>query len=282
MRRNPPIGLAILDDVPRPNVTVEPIALDLPGRSLKARLYRPRVTTEPLPLLVYFHFGGCVIGALATCHTACSIFAEEAGIAVLSVDYRLAPEHRYPAAVDDAVAAFRWAREHAATLGVDPDRIAVGGDSAGGYLAGAVCVHERDSGAALPALQLLIYPVTNWDKATRPATKFDALYPLSRSLMDWFCEQYLARPEQALEPLCSLARIETASGLPPTIVALAGHDLLVDDGRDYAKRLDDSGVPVDTRIFPTLPHGFSIMTGAIPAARAAMIEIARLVRARLG
>jgi acetyl esterase len=278
MRGDPPIGLGILDGRPRASVAVERLTIELPGRSLRTRLYRPANLTEPSPLLVFFHFGGCVIGTLATCHTACTILAEEASVAVLSVEYRLAPEHRYPAAVDDAVAWFRWAREHAAELRIDPDRIAVGGDSAGGYLAGAVAFHEREQGRPMPTAQLLIYPVTNWNKATRADTPFDRSYPLDRGMMDWFCDQYLARPEQALEPLCSLDWIADLAGLPPALVALAGHDLLCPEGDAYAARLAAAGVPVERYLFDTLPHAFSVMTGAMPDAARAM----NLIGQRLG
>jgi acetyl esterase/lipase len=297
LRRETLVGLRLLDDRARRGVDVRSLRLELDGRTLEARFYRAetraeargrgeaamvgRARAEAQPLIVYFHFGGCVLGSLATCDTACSIFADEARCTVLAVAYRLAPEHRYPCAADDATDAFRWACRHAAELGADPARIAVAGDSAGGYLAGVVCIDQRDRGACLPALQVLLYPVINWDRRGRVATPFDGLYPLSRTLMDWFGDQYLRAEQDAFEPRCSLARTASVAGLPPAIVALAGHDLLHDEGGAYAARLRAAGVYTELHRFATLPHAFSAMTGAIPAAREAMRLLARRAGALL-
>ena len=275
IRSDPPIGLALLDDRPRESVKIEDLWFNLPGRTLRAKLYRPNDHAPVSPLLVFFHLGGGVSGTLATCETACSIIADEGRIVVLSLAYRLAPEDPYPAAVDDACDAFRWCRQRAASLGIDAARIAVAGDSAGGHLAGAVCLQQRDLGLPLPALQVLIYPVTNWDRSSRRPTAHDNAYPLTRELMDWFCSQYLQSPGQALEPRCSLCRIEDVAGLPPALFALAGHDLLREEGAAFAARLSAAGVNTAVHTYANLPHAFSLMTGAIPAAREAMIQIGR-------
>jgi acetyl esterase/lipase len=234
---------------------------------------------EPPPVLVYFHFGGCVLGDLDTCHTTCSRLAEEVGAIVISAQYRLAPEHKFPAAVEDAVSAYRWASAHAAELGGDPQRIGVGGDSAGGYLAAAVCLVCRDSAEPAPVLQLLIYPVTDMDRTGMPEGPHDNDYPLSRADMIWFSEQYLTSPAEVENPLCSIGRTASFRGLPPAIVCLAGHDVLREEGVALAGRLEADGVPVVLRIFDTLPHAFTAMCGAIPDARDAVSEIARLLRA---
>lgn len=248
------------------------------GGPLRIRIYHPAAGGGPRPVLVYFHFGGCVLGDLETCHTVCSRLAQEADVIIVSAQYRLAPEHRFPAAVEDAVTAYRWARENAASFGGDAQRVGVGGDSAGGYLAAAVSLACRDSGEAAPALQLLIYPVTEMDRVAMPEGPHDDDYPLSRADMVWFSEQYLASPEDAANPLCSLRRAADLKALPPALVILAGHDLLREEGVAYAARLRADGVPAVLRIFDTLPHAFTAMCGAIPEARRAVSEMARLLK----
>lgn len=246
---------------------------------LRIRIYKPRDVAGPLPVLVYFHFGGCVLGDLDTCHTTCSRLAEEARVLVISAQYRLAPEHKFPAAVEDAVTAYRWAHAHAAELGGDPQRIGVGGDSAGGYLAAAVCLDSRDGAGPAPVLQLLIYPVTDMDRTSMPEGPHDDDYPLSRADMIWFSEQYLATSSEAEHPLCSISRATSFRGLPPAIICLAGHDVLREEGIALARRFEIEEVPVVLRIFDSLPHAFTAMCGAIPDAREAVSEIARLLRA---
>jgi acetyl esterase/lipase len=230
------------------------------------------------PVLVYFHFGGCVLGDLDTCHTACTRLAAEAEAIIVSAEYRLAPEHRFPAAAEDAVTAYRWALANADKLGGDPQRIGVGGDSAGGYLAAAVCLACRDSGEPPPVLQLLIYPVTDMDRDAMPESPHDEDYPLSREDMIWFSEQYIATPADIEQPLCSISRAASFKGLPPALVCLAGYDVLREEGVALARRFEADGVPVVLRIFDSLPHAFTAMCGAIPDARHALSEISRLLR----
>ena len=177
---------------------------------------------------------------------------------MLSVDYRLAPEHKAPAGSDDAYAAFRWALDHAAELGADPGRVAVGGDSAGGNLAALVSLRARDEGARLPALQLLLYPVTNFSGETRSQTLFADGFFLTKRDMDWCREQYLdgARVDAA-DPRVSPLLADDLSGLPPALVVTAGFDPLRDEGRQYADALRAAGVTVDYREFGSLIHGFA-------------------------
>lgn len=271
------LSLFLLDGRPAP-VPAEDRSIPGSGGPLRIRIYRPAAEGGARPVLVYFHFGGCVLGDLDTCHTACSRLAREADVIVVSAQYRLAPEHKFPAAVEDAVTAYRWAKLNAEALGGDGQRIGVGGDSAGGYLAAAVCLACRDSGEAAPALQLLIYPVTEMDRTGMSEGPHDEDYPLSRADMVWFSEQYLASPGDAGNPLCSIRRAADLKDLPPALVILAGHDLLRDEGVAYADRLKADGVPAVLRVFDSLPHAFTAMCGAIPEARRAVSEMARLLR----
>jgi acetyl esterase len=167
------LSLYLLDGKVAP-VSIEERSIPGAGGPLRVRIYRPTASADPRPVLVYFHFGGCVLGDLDTCHTACSRLARESDVIVISTQYRLAPEHKFPAAVEDAVTAYRWARQFAGALGGDARRVGVGGDSAGGYLAAAVCLLCRDSGELAPTLQLLVYPVTDMDRIGMPEGAHDA------------------------------------------------------------------------------------------------------------
>ncbi|MBS0234063.1 MAG: alpha/beta hydrolase [Proteobacteria bacterium] len=247
---------------------------------MSARLYRPKASpSSGNPLLVYFHFGGCVLGSLDSCHTVCSLIAERSGSLVLSASYRLAPEHRFPAALDDALAAFRWAKDSARYLGADPDLISIGGDSAGGYLAAAVSLRLRDAQESLPCLQLLIYPVLEMNRRAMPATPFDHCYPLTRDDMIWYCDQYMRDERDAEDPMCSVARASTLAGLPPTILVQAGYDLLFAEGEAFGRRLEEDGVSVSRLVFPSLPHAFTAMSGGVAEARDAIMTIADAVKA---
>ncbi len=281
LRREPLFGLARLDGRPAPGVSAVSITLDLDGRTLAGRLYRPQGVDAPTPLLLFFHFGGCVIGSPAVAETACTVLAAAAGIMVLSVGYRLAPEHPHPAALDDATDAFLWAGANAERLRIDAKRIAVGGDSAGGWLAAALSVRQRDHRGPMPAAQLLLYPVIDWDRASAAPTPFDSCYPLSRSLMDWFAREY-AGAQLKDDPLLNLSHLPGTTGLPPAIIGLAAHDLLHREGKAYAAALHRDGIPVELHEFQDLPHAFSIMTGALPAAARAMRLLGKRVGVMLG
>lgn len=272
------LSLALLDGPPLRNVHCADFTIPGHGGPIAVRSYRPRsLPATPAPVLIYLHFGGCVIGDLDTCHTACTLIADRAGCVVLSVDYRLAPEHRFPAALDDTVAALAWARSHAASIGGDPSRVAVGGDSAGGYLAAAASLSLHEAGEPPPFLQLLIYPVLEMDRRSMPPTAFDDDYPLSRADMVWFSDLYMRDATDATDPLCSVRRTASVAEMPPTILAGAGHDLLHDEGIAFAQRLSEAGVPVTRLDFPALPHAFTAMSGGLPAARDAILDIADAV-----
>jgi len=266
---------------PRPMRRVEAVEIPGPAGGLPARLYvadeDPAQDGNADPLLVYFHGGGWVIGDLETHDVVARFLATHTSCRVLSVDYRLAPEHPFPAPVEDAFAAFRWAVEKASELGVDPNRIVVGGDSAGGNLAAAVCLEARDAGGPRPAMQLLIYPVT--DAVGGPSRLlFAEGFQLTKADMDWFELHYLSGGAAAEDPRISVLRAEDLAGLPPAYITTAGFDPLRDEAEAYAERLREAGVPVALRRHGDLIHGFANMTAISRSARAAMHEVAGALR----
>jgi acetyl esterase/lipase len=276
-------GLAMLDGEPAHDIDIAEIQIPAEGRAIRARTYKPRLPNRLVPTLVYFHMGGCVIGDLETCHVFCSELAFRAGCLVVSVDYRLAPEHPFPAAVEDALTAFRWVRENAKALGGNPNRVAIGGDSAGGYLAAVVAQEMKRAAERQPVLQLLIYPVVDWLSETRSMTAYAHAYPLTAPIMDYFRRHYFSDPEKEIPELkSSPGRCTDLSGLPPAFIYTAGHDPLVDQGRDYAEALKIAGVPVIYRCYDRLAHGFTAMSGAVPAAKAALNEIVETLRRAIG
>jgi acetyl esterase len=226
------------------------------GSSIHARHYRS-AGNQPAPLLVFFHGGGFVIGDLESHDELCRLICRDAGVHVVSVDYRLAPEHPAPAAVEDCYAAYRWCVSTAADLGADPARIAVGGDSAGGNLAAVVCRLARADDAPAPVLQLLIYPVTDFVSDTRSKVLFADGFFLSQADIDWFRDRYLSGSALALaDPRVSPLLADDLSGLPPALVLTGGFDPLRDEGTAYADALAAAGVPVDHRRYGSLVHGF--------------------------
>ena len=257
---------------------VRDLAIPGPAGPLAARLYSPPPADDGLGLLVHYHGGGHVVGDLDSCEGACRLFTRHAGVAVLSVDYRLAPEHRFPAAADDAVAGFEWAAQNAESLGVDPGRIAVGGDSAGGNLAAAVCLAARDAGGPAPAFQLLLYPAVDLTRRRPSRDLFAEGLQLTDTDIDWYRRQYLPDEADLQNPLASPLLAESLEGLPPAYVTTAGFDPLRDEGEDYARALAAAGVPATWRRHEGLVHGFANYTRIAPAARDAMLETAGALR----
>ncbi|EJL31737.1 esterase/lipase [Caulobacter sp. AP07] len=272
-------GLAAMSGPPEPGVRTEALSIDGPGGALKLRAYRPADQDSGAPLIVFAHFGGGVIGDLETCHAFCGILARIARTAVISVDYRLAPDHRFPAGLDDVLAAFRWSRDNAARFGALPGTAAIGGDSMGGNFSAIVAQEMQRTGEAQPALQLLIYPAVDVASETASMTTYADAYPLSRPIMDWFMGHYMGPDANPVDPRLSPDKTADLAGLAPAVVITAGFDPLVDQGEAYAKRLVAAGVPTTYRCYDSLAHGFTAFTGAVPAADAACREIARLVRA---
>jgi acetyl esterase/lipase len=275
-------GLALLDGEPARDIEIANVALPIAnGRAIPVRTYKPRLPNRLVPTLVYFHMGGCVIGDLETCHVFCSHIASRTSCLVVSVDYRLAPEHKFPAAVEDALAAFRWVRENGRALGGNPNRVAVGGDSAGGYLSAVIAQEMKRLNEKPPVLQLLIYPAVDWLSDTASMKAFGDSYPLTAPIMDYFRNLYFNNvDEEARDLRASPGLSNDLSSLPPALIYTAGHDPLVDQGRDYAEALKVAGVPVIYRCYDHLAHAFTAMSGAVPAARIALNEIiADLARA---
>ncbi|PXX12289.1 alpha/beta hydrolase [Mycolicibacterium moriokaense] len=249
------LAASFKQDIPVASVT----NLSIPGPAgpIGARHYRP-INGDGQPLLVFYHGGGQVIGDIETHDDLCRQICREGGMHVLSVDYRLAPEHKAPAGAEDAYAAFGWALDHAGELGADAGRVAVGGDSAGGNLAAVVSQRARDEGTRLPALQLLFYPVTNYASGTRSQALFDDGFFLTKKDLVWCGDHFLngARVDAA-DPRVSPLLADDLSGLPPALVLTAGFDPLRDEGRQYAEAMRAAGVAVDYREFGSLVHGFA-------------------------
>jgi len=249
-----------------------------PAGRLRVRQYRPAGSgSRPLPTIVYFHGGGFVIGSLEAYDLPCRYFCAETGCAVVAVDYRLAPEHKFPAAIDDAVAAYRWFASEASGMGIDRERLVVAGDSAGGTIA-AVLAQQLRGFAHPPCLQWLIYPPTDLAGATHSHESCAARFLMKREDLEWFCDQYLNRQEEAADPRVSPLRAADLSNLPPALIFTAGFDPLRDEGRAYADRLAAEGVRTTHREFDSLIHGFITMRGILQAAARAMDEMAASVR----
>jgi len=247
---------------------------DVPVGDLRGRLYTPTGDrADPTGLLVFFHGGGFMYGDLDSHDAPCRFLAERAGVRVLAVDYRLAPEHPFPAAFDDALAAYRWAVENALTLGVDPDRIAVGGDSAGGNLAAGVALAAAREGLPL-AFQLLVYPATDATRQTRSFELFGSGFYLTRRFMELANELYVPDEADRKDPHASPLFDDVPEGLAPAYVATAGFDPLRDEGEAYARKLCDAGVRVEMHRFPDQIHGFFNVLGPGRRSRAAVAEIA--------
>jgi acetyl esterase len=232
----------------------------------------------PFPALVYFHGGGWVVGSIATHDALCRALTLAAGVAVVSVEYRLAPEHPYPAAMQDAYAATAWVATHAAHLGIDPARVGVGGDSAGGNLAAVVALMARDRGEPPLAFQLLIYPIVNDDLDTPSYREFARGYMLTREAMAWYWDQYVPPPGDRAHPHVSPLRTADLGGLPPALVATAEYDVLRDEAEAYAARLAAAGVPCRLIRYPGLIHGFLRRTNLFDRARTALDEIGQMLR----
>lgn len=247
------------------------------GGEIAVRLYAPG-GAGPHPALVFYHGGGWVIGDLYTHDGVCRSLTNAAGCIVASVDYRLAPESKYPVAAEDSYAALLWIVANAARLGIDPRRVAVGGDSAGGNLSAAVALMARDRKGPALVYQALIYPVTNYDLDTPSYHENATGYVLTREAMRWFWRHYLAREEQGREPLASPLLAPNLTGLPPALVITAACDPLRDEGEAYAARLRDAGVLVTLTRYDGMFHGFVRMTRFLDKARAAVDEIGGSLR----
>jgi len=242
------------------------------------RVYVPFGKATALPALVYYHGGGWVLGNRDTHDRLCRVLAADGECVVVSVDYRLAPEHKFPAAVHDALAAYAWTVKEASSLGIDPLRVALGGDSAGGNLAAVVAQAATAGMVPRPVFQLLIYPVTDLGCDTRSYSVFGDGYFLTRDVMLWFRSHYLRDLAEIDDPRVSPLRAELRQPLAPALVMTAGFDPLLDEGLAYAGKLRAAGTDVAYRCYEPLIHGFASVTGAIPAARAALADATAALR----
>jgi acetyl esterase len=269
----------------QPVGAVRDLRVDGAEGTLPARLYLPAAllpaSASPVPLLVFFHGGGMMYGDLASYDPSCRFLAEQSGVAVLSVEYRLGPEHRHPAAVEDAAAAYRWVVAHVDELGADPTRLAVGGDSAGGYLSATTAITAAREG--LPcAFQLLVYPCTDFTRRSRSRDLFAEGFVLSERFMQGAVAAYFSPGDDLADPRASVLMTEDLpDGLAPAYVATAGFDPLRDEGEAYAALLTEHGVPTRVRRFRGLVHSFFFVVGCGRASLAANREIAGALRRAL-
>ncbi|HWA70216.1 MAG TPA: alpha/beta hydrolase [Rhizomicrobium sp.] len=251
------------------------------GGEIRARSYAPVAAAGPLPALIYFHGGGFVAGSLDSHDGLCRLFAAEGGFKVIAVDYRLAPEHVFPAAVDDAWAATQWIEQNASALGVDAGRIAVGGDSAGGMLAAIVTQLAKEKGGLRLAFQLLMFPNTQMGGETASLNEFAVGYFLERRAIEYFNTLYLPPDADRNSPRVSPLRARDFAGLPPAYVMLGGYDPLHDEGLAYAEKLRGAGVKVTIADYPEMVHCFIYLQTILPQAHDAVAQAAKAVRAAL-
>lgn len=255
-----------------------PRTFEGPGGPIETRLYVPRGAADVGPLLLYFHGGGFVEGDLDTHEPMCRFFSDKSGIRLLSTTYRLAPEHTFPAAVDDARAALDWAHANAPRLGADPERIGVGGDSSGANIAAAVAQEATRHRGPLVAAQFLMYPLLDVYRKTRSFEVFGRDYGLTEARYDWYVDQYVPDHDARSDPRASPLLADDLAGMPPAFIATAGFDILHDEGEDYARRLSEAGVDVIYRCYEEHFHGFARFYEVMPSARVAVEEAASSLR----
>jgi acetyl esterase len=266
-------GTTILGADPVDVGEVRDLAAEGPAGKIPLRLYRPNGVDAktPLPALVFFHGGGWTIGDFDTHDAVCRHLCAESGAAVVAVDYRMAPEHRFPAAVDDAFAATKWVAANGGSLGIDASRLAVGGDSAGGNLSAVVALLARDAKGPTLKLQVLIYPAVDFTMGAKSFETNADVLPLTRSAVIWFRDQYLgADTDKAGRDWRASPLFADLKGVPPAYVVTAGYDVLCDEGRAYADKLEAARVPVERAHFPGMVHGFVTMGKIVRSAHTAL------------
>ena len=274
--------IGLVAGAPEKVARIEDRRLPGPGGQIPVRIYTP-AGAAPMGALVYFHGGGWVIGDIETHDVLCRSLANGAGCVTISVDYRLAPESKFPAAAEDSYAATKWVADNATGLGIDAKRIAVGGDSAGGNLAAVVAQMARDRGGPQIKFQLLIYPATDWAHESASQREFtEDGYILSRADMVWFYGHYMNSDADRTNPYLSPACAKSLAGLPAAYVMTCEVDPLRDEGEAYADALRKAGVVVKSKRFAGVCHGFVMMAGVIDAARSAIAECCAELRGAIG
>ena len=270
-RRRTRRSMRLLAGRRRPLARVHETTFPGPAGPLRLRIYEPHNLTRPAPAVLYLHGGGWVIGDLDTHDSPCSRLAERGECVVLALEYRLAPEHKFPAPLNDALAAFQWIVAEAAQLGLDPRRIAVAGDSAGGNLSTVICqTAAREHWPQPPCFQLLLYPGLDFRRGHASHRDFADGYLLTAASISWFMGHYLHSDADITDPRVSPLLAPDLSGLPPAYISTAGFDPLRDEAHEYTERLRSAGVPVELKENPSLVHGFIGLIDAVPAAAAAL------------
>jgi acetyl esterase len=275
-------GRAAVQPEPPELASVDNITVPGPGGPIPVRVYKPKkLARDPAPALIFYHGGGWVICDLDSHDIVCRQMADQAGIMVFSVDYRLAPEHKFPAAPLDCIAATKWIVDNAAKFGIDKERIFAGGDSAGGNLTAVVTIHARDNSGPKIAGQVLVYPATDMGMGLPSATNPDMDVLLSSTLMRWFIDHYLTGKADVDDWRASPLRTKDMKGLPPAYVVTAGADPLHDEGLAYRDRLKSAGIDVTYANYPGQFHGFWTMGKLIPEANKLSSDIAAWLKARI-
>ena len=271
-RKQPGAAAAAQKQMRVSNIPAPPMQCDTMSRMLvrgvKARIYTPKSGPAPYPVIVYYHGGGWVIAGLDTYHASIKALCEKTGAVVVAVAYRQAPEHKFPAAHEDALAAYTWALKSAADIKGDPNRVAVAGESAGGNLAAAVSLTARDKGLALPKHQLLVYPIAGYDQNTPSYQENTETLPLNKAGMGWFFDKYLRSAADGKDPRINLVGANLR-GLPPTTIIAADYDPLKSEGKTLADQLQAAGVKTNYQLYPGTTHEFFGMAAVVPAAEEA-------------
>lgn len=273
-------AIAGAGDIPAP-VSSEDILIPSSDVAIPARLYKPEAAPQPCPTLLFFHGGGFVLGSLDSHDAMCRYICAKSGVQVLAVDYRLAPEHKFPAALDDALAASRWLISNCQTIGADPKCLAIGGDSAGANLATTVCRLLRYQDLFPFRHQSLIYPMIDLRMAMPSYQMFGEGYRLTRDIARWFIDSYMQKSDDATDPKLSPLLADDVSLLPPAFILTAGFDPLRDEGQAYAAALNNAGVPCEHVCFEDMIHGFCIMPKLVPRAYDALDAVSRELNAAL-
>jgi len=265
--------LAVMEDN---GITMPPSKVDTTGQeiaveggTIHVRIYTPKNATAPYPGIVYYHGGGWVIASIDAYDASAQALSEKTGAVVVSVGYRQAPEYKFPTAHNDSFAAYKWVLANASSLNIDEDRVAVAGESAGGNLAGAMCLMARDQGVQMPVHQLLVYPIAGYDFNTPSYTQYAMAHPLSKPLMQWFFDKYLRSPEDGNNALIALVQATDLEDLPSATVINAQLDPLQSEGQEYADHLEAAGVPVTAKVYEGVTHEFFGMAAVVPEAKEA-------------